>query len=170
MVRTLQYIPFTIKTYCMLDKIIDLVKQNANDAIINNPAIPNERNDEAINEAGGSIMDSLRNALSGGNQQDLIGMLTGGTADKNNPVLQQASGDLTSKLQNKFGIDGGQASGIAGTLISTVLAQLSRRTADPNDKGFDLQDIIGQLGGGNLGNLLGGDSGGIMDKVKGMFK
>jgi hypothetical protein len=152
----------------MLQNIIDLVKQNANDSIVNNPAIPNEQNEEAINETGNSIMDTLRNALSGGNAQDLIGMLTGGQADRNNPVVAQASGDLTSRLQNKFGLDSGKASGIAGTLVSAVLAQLSQRTADPNDKGFDLQDIVKQLGGGQLGNLLGG-SGSIMDKVKGMF-
>ena len=32
----------------MFDQIVTLVKQNAGTAIINNPAIPNERNDEAV--------------------------------------------------------------------------------------------------------------------------
>ena len=32
----------------MLDNLLDLVKQHAGEAIINNPVIPTERNDEAI--------------------------------------------------------------------------------------------------------------------------
>jgi hypothetical protein len=32
----------------MLENLQDLIKQHAGDAIINNPAIPNERNDEAV--------------------------------------------------------------------------------------------------------------------------
>jgi len=48
----------------MLENLIDLVKQNAGSAIINNPAIPNEQNDAAINAAGSSIMDGLKNMIS----------------------------------------------------------------------------------------------------------
>jgi hypothetical protein len=44
----------------MLDQITDLVKQHAGEAIINNPAILNERNDEAINEASSFIGGGLR--------------------------------------------------------------------------------------------------------------
>ena len=151
----------------MLNNIIDLVRQNAGDAIVNNPAIPNEKNDEAVNEAGHSIIDTLKSLVAGGKVQHLVGMLAGGGANSNAPVVQQASGDLANRLQNKFGLDQIQASGIAGGLVSKVLQQLSKRTADPNDKGFDLQDIIRQLGGGQLSSLLGGGS--LGDKLKGMF-
>ena len=153
----------------MLNNIIDLVRQNAGDTIVNNPAIPNEKNDEAVNEAGNSIIDTLKSFVSGGKAQDLIGMLSGGQADSSAPVVQQASGDLTNRLQNKFGLDQLQASGIAGGLVTKVLQQLGQRTADPNDNGFDLQDILKQLGGGQLSSLLGGGGGSVVDKLKGMF-
>jgi hypothetical protein len=47
----------------MLDELINLVKQQAGDAIVNNPAIPNDKNDLAVQEAGSSILGGLQNAL-----------------------------------------------------------------------------------------------------------
>jgi hypothetical protein len=58
------------------------------------------------------------------------------------------------------------------------LQKFVHKTNDPNDKSFDLQDILGKLGGGAgigkdiLGKLGGGDNddgGGLMGKVKGLF-
>jgi hypothetical protein len=148
----------------MLENLINLIRENAGDAIINNPAIPNERNDEAVQEAGGSIIDTLKGALAGGNSGGLMDMFTNGRADNDNPLVQQASGNLVERLAAKFGINPQQAAGIAASLIPMVMNKFARRTADPNDNGFDLQDILGKLGGGG-----GGNAGGLMDKVKGMF-
>jgi hypothetical protein len=50
----------------MLDNLLQLVKENASEAIINNPAIPNERNDEAISLASNGIFEGLKDKLSGG--------------------------------------------------------------------------------------------------------
>ena len=55
----------------MLDNLFNLVKQHAGNAIINNPAIPNEQNDEAVQVASTSIFDGLKNAISGGNVNDI---------------------------------------------------------------------------------------------------
>ena len=48
----------------MLDNLRDLVRQSAGDAIINNPAIPNEKNEEVISDASGSILSGLKNCVS----------------------------------------------------------------------------------------------------------
>lgn len=132
----------------MLENIINLVKQNAGQDIINNPAIPNERNDEAVHEAGSSIMDTLKNAIAGGKAQDVIAMLSGNSGGSG-AIVQQASGDLSQRLQGKFGLNQAQSSGIAGGLVSKVLQQLGQS-------------------GINIGDFMGG-SGGMMDKVKNMF-
>jgi F0F1-type ATP synthase delta subunit len=47
----------------MFENLINLVRQNAGDAVINNPAIPNEKNEEAVETASGSIVSTLKNAL-----------------------------------------------------------------------------------------------------------
>ena len=51
----------------MFDQLVNLVKQHAGSAIVDNPAIPNERNEEAINETSSSIAGGLQNMFSGGN-------------------------------------------------------------------------------------------------------
>ena len=182
----------------MLEKFINLVRENAGDAIINNPAIPNERNEEAVNDAGQSVVSSLQNALSGGNVKDVLKIFSGRT-DASNPVVQDATSNLSQNLSGKYGLSGGQASGIAGSLIPMILSQLAGKTSDPSNNGFNIQDIFNQLTGGktagvNMGGMLnkfkagldtdrdgdvdlsdltglltGGGSGSVVDKVKGMF-
>ena len=182
----------------MLQNLINLVKQNADAAINNNPVIPDNRNAEAIQETSNSIMDTLQNALSGAGLKQVMDMFSSGRADANNPVVQQATGDLTERLQDKFGLDSQQAAGVAGSLVPQVMNQLAQKTADPADNSFDLQSIFNQLSGGktsgiNLQGMLAkfkgnldkdGDgnidfqdlktafsgSGSMMDKVKGLFK
>lgn len=181
----------------MLENLINLVREQAGDTIINNPAIPNEQNEAVVAETGNTIMNSLQRSLAGGNLKDVLKIFSGRT-EESNPVVQHATQDLTQQLSGKFGVPAGQAAGIAGSLIPNILSQLASRTADPNQKGFDLQNIFNQLSGGktsgiNMGGILNqfkgsldrdgdgdvdlsdlagmftGGGGGLMDKVKGMF-
>lgn len=166
----------------MLDNLINLVKEQAGDAIVRNPAVPNEKNEAVIAETSNSIIGSLQNMASGGGMNDLLNAFRGsGSASDASfgAVSQNVSGDLVTNLQNKFGLDQGAASGIAGSLIPNILKSLVNKTNDPNDKSFDLQSILSQLGGGNLQNILSKFTGGKLDKdgdgdvdlkdIKGMF-
>lgn len=137
----------------MLDNLINLIKQNAGEEIINNPAIPNEKNDEAVKETSDSIIGTLQKSLAGSNFNDVIKMFSKGQADDNNPVVQQAAGDLTNRLQDKFGLGQQQASGIAGGLVTKILNQFAGKTADPNNNSFNVQDIFNQLSGGKTSGL-----------------
>jgi len=160
----------------MLENLLDLIKEHAGDAVINNPAIPNEHNDAVIAEAGHSITGGLQNMISQGNMEGLMNLFhSGGGIGTNNSTVQNISGDFTQNLMNKFGLNQTAATGIAGSLIPSVLQSLVGRTNDPNNKSFDLQGILSQLSGGKgleglLGGLSGsGGSGGVMDKIKGLF-
>jgi hypothetical protein len=182
----------------MLEALFNLIRENAGDTIINNPAIPNERNEEAVQDAGNSVVSSLQNALSGGNVKDVMKIFSGHT-DVSNPVVQDATSNLSQRLSGKYGVDGSQASGIAGSLIPMILSQLAGKTADPSNSSFNIQDIFNRLTGGktagvnvdgifnkfkggldkdgdgdvDLGDLTslltGSGTGSVMDKVKGMF-
>ncbi len=168
----------------MLENLLDLIKQNAGNAIVDNPAIPNQHNDAAISEAGNSIVDGLKKMISSGNTQDVVNLFNHQGGDiANNPAAQQISGGFIQNLMDKFGLDKGAASGIAGNLIPQVLQKLVHKTNDPNDQSFDIQGILGHLTNGQQGGsgfdlqgLIGqftggGNTGGagIMDKVKGLF-
>ena len=181
----------------MLENLLNLIRQNAGSVINNNPAIPNERNEEAVEATGTSIMDTLKNALSGGGLNSILGMLGKGEATATHPVVQQATGDVANKLSAQFGLDPVQAGSIAGELVPNVMNQMAQKTADPNDNKFDPQDMMnnltdGKTSGVNIQGLLSkfktgldkdGDGdvdlqdlkgllsggGGFMDSVKGLF-
>jgi len=161
----------------MLENLINLVKENAGDAIINNPAIPNERNDEAVSLASNSIVDGLKGAISSGNIRDVLNMFNSGGNAAASPVAQNIQGDFVQNLMNQFGLDSNQAGGIANNLLPNILNKFVHKTNDPNDSSFDLQNILHNVGGGNLdiqGILSkfsgGAGGGGLMDTVKGLFQ
>src|SRR6476660_1491861 len=104
----------------MFENLLNLVKENAGDAIINNPAIPNERNDEAISYASNSIVDGLKGALANGNINDVVSMFTSGNAAAS-PVAQNIHGGFVQNLMDKFGLDNGQAGSIASNLLPSIL-------------------------------------------------
>lgn len=182
----------------MLENLMNLVRQNAGDGILQNDAIPNEKNEQAVEGAGKSILATLQSALASGKINDVLGYFKGGGT--NSGLVQQATGNYASQLQQNLGLDESQAQYTANKVIPQTMNQLATKTADPSDNGFNIQDIFNQLSGGKTGgmNLQGmldrfgggkldkdgdgdvdfqdlksafsGGGGGIMDTVKGMFK
>lgn len=159
----------------MIDKLINLVRQNAGSEIIQNPAVPNEQNDEAIREVGKEINDGLEQEARQGNIQNIISMFKGNTSGglSSNPVTQSIIGRVAGKFASKFGIPESTASGIAAAVVPKVLNQFINKTNDPNDHEFDLQDVLKNFtGNSNIGDLMGqftGGNKGIGEAIGGFF-
>lgn len=164
----------------MFENLLNLVKEHAGNAIINNPAIPNERNDEAVHEASNSIFTTLKDAIAGGNINEVTNLFNGGNPASSS-LTQGIQGNFIQTLMSKFGMNQSQATSTAGGLIPNVLEKLVHKTNDPNDNSFNIQGILGSLtsgaGGGGMdlqgliGKFTGGgnSSGGLMDNIKGLF-
>ncbi len=169
----------------MLENLINLVKENAGEAIVNNPEVPNENNDKAIEVTGNSIMDTLRNAVSGGDISQLTSLFNG---DANNAETSELAGnaksDVVSNLIEKLGLSPEIAQRISQTVVPLVMAKLVGKTNNPNDNSFNIQDMLGNLtgdaGGFDLGSVLGkinssnsdrekSGSGSLGDTLGGMF-
>lgn len=166
----------------MLDNLFNLVKSYAGDSIINNPAIPNEHNDAAVEVASSSIFDTLKSAATGGNIGDVMSMFSGGANNAaSSPLAGVMQNNMVQSLMHKFGLDQGAAGNIASGLLPNVLQNLVHKTNDPNDSNFDMQNILSNVTGGgggfDIGSLVsqfsGGNNqqsgGGILDSVKGLF-
>jgi hypothetical protein len=178
----------------MLQNLLELVKENAQEAIIKNDALPNQYNDEAVKEASTTIQNGLGGAVQNGNLQDVLGLFTDKKNIANNPLVGNIVNQLSGSLGSKFGVDPSNAANIATTLIPQVLNMLQSKTNDPNDPSFDINDLMGQLSGNNgagsvdfgsiisqmqsgkgvdlagvAGQLLGGKKGGLGGIIGGFF-
>jgi hypothetical protein len=154
----------------MLHQIISLIREHADETIINNPDVPNEHNEAVVAEAGNSITGTLQSMLAGGQAKDVLSLFNTTPENLNsNPAVQQVSGNFMSGIMEKFGISSSQAMSIASGLMPMVLGKLVSRTNNPADNGFQIQDIFNQLSnnktsGINISGLLTKFGGSGMDK------
>jgi hypothetical protein len=151
----------------MLEQLFDLVKQNAGAAVLNNSAIPNEKNSLAINSIADGIFSGLQKEANGKGFGGLLTMLSQGTGSNKqitNSVQQYVVGALTSKT----GLSNGVAGNVASQIVPSVLNMLSKNTADKNNKGFDLSSVLASLTSGktsglNISSLLDQNGDGKLD-------
>jgi len=147
----------------MLQQLADLVKENAGSIINSNTDIPADKKEEAFQVAGASLADGIQSVLSQGGVTDLMKLFSGKADVSNNPIAQTASQSFTDRLSSQLGISTSQAGGLAASIIPMILGKLVNRTNDPNDKSFDLQDMLNQFSGGKTAGL---DVGGLLNKFK----
>jgi hypothetical protein len=148
----------------MLENLLNLVKSQIGGDIEQTQVIPNEHNEQAMQLAGSSLLDTLKGAVAGGGLKDVLSMFAQGQVDPQQAIAQQASGNFAQSLTDKLGINMDQAIGLAGTMIPKLLQGFAQQTADPNNQQFQAQDIFNQLSGGKTSGL---DVNGLMSKFQG---
>ena len=183
----------------MLDNLMNVIRKYTGSAVETNPAVPNEKNEAATQQAGNSIVETLKNALSSGRIADVLGYFKGGGA-ASSPLVEEAKDRYANDLQSNVGINPAEARNVADQVVPQAMNEMAARTADPNDKSFNIQDIFNKLSGGktsgfnmektlakfaggrldkdgdgdvdlnDLKAMFSGGGGGIVEKVKGMFK
>ena len=107
--------------------------------------MPNEHNDAVLQEAGGSILNTLKGMMANG-QADQVMQLAN---DPNSSGAQMMQNGFVENIMQKFGINGDAAKGIAASLIPMVLSQLTKGNAAPgaaNAGGFDISTVTNMLG------------------------
>ncbi len=158
----------------MLENLLNLVKEFAQDNVVENPDVPNEQNDEVVAEATNAVASGLQTALANGQGQEVLDLFNSKSSSQvmSSPVAQNIQGGFLDSITSKLGINKNVAIGLATTLIPIVISKLVKRSADPNNSSFDIGGIISSLtggggnsGGGGIGNLIsqftgGGNSGG----------
>lgn len=163
----------------MLDQLIKLVEQNSNEAIVNNKDIPNQFNNDAIQDVAQQIFGGLKGEASAGNYSQLLSMFQGGQSSiASNPMVTQMISNLAGSFASKFGMSQQSAQNIASGLLPQIMNQFVNKTNDPDDNDFDLQDMLSGLSGGKnidladlMGKFSGGSkqSGGIADVIGKVF-
>ena len=159
----------------MIDQIIKLVQDVAGGDIKQSQAIPAQFKAEAVNLTGTEIFNGLQSQAKQGNIQGLTSLVKSGSVSSlaGNPIVTQIIGSVAGKFAAKFGISQQTAQQVAATIVPKVISQFVAKTNDPEDKSFDLQDVMKTFGGGNMSDMLGnltGSKGGLGDAIGGFFK
>ncbi|MBW8687831.1 hypothetical protein [Chitinophaga rhizophila] len=139
----------------MLEQLTQLIQQSGLQSVINNPQVPNQYNDGVIAEAQNSILSKFGQLNANGETQQVNEALQ--SAD--HPVTQNIQQNFAGNIMEKFGINSATAASIAATLIPAVLSALRGGQAGAGQAaggGFNIQDILSSIAGGNLGGALGG--------------
>ena len=139
----------------MIDQLIKLVQQNADEAIVKNNALPNQFNNAAIEEVAQQIFNGMQTQVSSGNMQQVTSMFSGGDMSSlvNHPMVAQIITNIAGNFASKFGVSQQTARTIAMSLIPQVMSQFVNKTNNPNDRDFDLQDMLRGFTGNNSLNL-----------------
>ncbi|AQG79473.1 DUF937 domain-containing protein [Spirosoma montaniterrae] len=132
----------------MFETLMNLVQQQSGQAVINNPAIPNEQNDNVMQTVASSILSGLGQQAQGGGLGNLLGMVVnGGNNVQDNPVTGNVQHHVEENLMQKLGISPQVAMSIAGAVVPMVLGKLMNKAADPNDNSVDGNSILGAATG-----------------------
>jgi hypothetical protein len=146
----------------MFEQLLQMVTAHGQEAVVQNPAVPNEHNEAVLHETTNSITSTLQGLLGGGGNgaAQVLNLFSPQNANAdlgNHPVSQAISGNLVSSLMNKFGIGGDKAGGIASMLIPMVLSKLVGGANNNNNAagggGLNIANIFSSLSGGNTGGL-----------------
>lgn len=148
----------------MLENLFQLIKEYGQEQVVDNPDIPNEKNNAVLAEASHAVAGTMQNALAEGQTEDIQKMFESKSSAQimSNPVAQNMQGSFIDNITSKLGINKNVAMGLAATLIPIVISKLVKRTNSnaPQDSGFNLGSLIGSLTGGGS-SFGGGNSGGL---------
>lgn len=107
---------------------------------------------QAVEETTKTVADGLKQNITPGNISGLKSLFTGGGASSitGNPIVQNIEKMVINTLIQKVGLSPNISNSVASSIVSAVAGNLSNKVQDPNEKGFDLQSLIGAFtGGGN---------------------
>ncbi len=129
-----------------------LIQDQSQEAIVKNPAIPNENNNDAMQSILQSVMGGLQNEAQGGNLGGLMGLLSGQAGQggnlMNNPIVSGIAQNAIGGLMEKFGLSNSAAGNIIAQVLPGVIGSMISKTSNPNDNSMDFGGIMGALLGG----------------------
>ncbi len=127
---------------------MNLVQQQSGQAVVQNAAIPNEKNNAVMQTITESIMGGLGQQAQGGGLGSLLGMLTGGgQGAQDNTVTNGVQQHVEQSLMQKLGISPAVAMSVASAVVPMVLSKLMHKASDPNDNSVDGNSIMGAATG-----------------------
>lgn len=138
----------------MFEELLKLVNENATEAVVNNPEVPNQYNSAVTEHVTHGIIDGLKSQAASGGLADVMKLIGGGSNNlAQNPVVQNITNNLSGSLSQKFGINSQSATSIVSGLLPDILSKFVNKTNDPNDSSFDIGSIFNHISNGKTGGI-----------------
>lgn len=138
----------------MLDQLTALVKQFGENSVVKNSSVPNEHNENVLQDTTTSIFEGLKNSVSSGNLSDLGALLQGNNAIASSPIVKNIMEQLSGKMSANYGIGSSESNVVASELVPKVLESLIGKAKNPNDNSIQIEDIVGAISNGNASGLM----------------
>jgi hypothetical protein len=131
----------------MLDQLLKLVEQNATQAIVANKAIPDQLNNAAIKEVTNQIFNGIKGQVTRGDMSQVIDLFQTSNSKTQSPVITSIIDTVSTSLAGKFQIAPDVARSVANSIVPAVMNQVIKKTNDPKDIDFDLQQMLRGMSG-----------------------
>lgn len=157
------------------------VKGQIVSAIAEKTGLPLGQAEQALPLAQESVTEGITSALTGGNVDGILGMLTSAVSGNNagggllqNVVYKGIAGNFINKATSSLGLNEGVASTISSLALPMIMNKIGTATQAAGDTdGIDAGSMMSALGldsGSLLGNLTGGgEAGDLLGKAMGML-
>lgn len=145
----------------MLDQLKSLAFDKLKDAMASNSLGENETAN-AAKQGSSELINSLMENFSGGNLGAITSLFSNdGNATADNGVFQGLVGKLAGVLKDN-GMSAEAAQSEASNIAPGLIEGLKEKfiSNDASDSAFDI---------GNIASMLGGDTGSLLNKAKGLF-
>lgn len=132
----------------MLTQLQNLVEQSAQRQVVENQSIPNQLNGAVIREVSTQIFNGMKEEVVKGRIQEIVTMFH--SPEKkigSHPLVTSIVSSASSSLTEKFGISAQDSQKVASSLVPEVVNQVVKRSKDPRDIDFDLQQMIRGMSG-----------------------
>ncbi|WP_337040805.1 hypothetical protein [Emticicia sp. 17c] len=142
----------------MLEVLQGLIQQYGQSAVVDNPAVPNQHNEDVKSEVMNGLLGGLSNqAHTQGGLGSLLGLLGGNSGNNqglmSNPIVGGIAQNVIGNLMEKFGLSNSAAASVVTGMIPSVLGSLISKVNDPDDDSVNTGSVMDVLSGGKTSGI-----------------
>lgn len=160
----------------MIDKITQLIQQISGSELAN-AGIDSSLGSKVTEQTADSILSGLKNSLASGDLASVTSLFSDKAQDLgSNTLVQGIIAQLVQGLTSKLGLSSSTADSFAHGVVPQIIQAITAKSGQ-GEKGFELTDLLGSLGGNSSSGILGALGGdksqvvtGALGALKGLFK
>ncbi len=129
----------------MIERVKSIVREFSGEAIVQNPAIPNDKNEKAINTTATSIIEHIQYEARTGNIHALMDILNKNDDPALNPSVNRVSTGVAGDLAKALGLDKDTATHVVNQIIPPIIEQLRNKSQDLDEKEFTMSNFLSSI-------------------------